>query len=242
MADVWVVPTLYHSNSGTDALPAAVNTFLFHLASKKATKTPSGLNLREVPTLLEAFSSTLPSHDPLPGRRQSGSTTPPGAQANHHHQEHLLALLLTTLQTWYSPLGKNGSEKDREMHARLRAEIEGYCLPGGDAALAAAPASSAAPGQGRIPVSPAGAMPTDRPRSLRRGASNASMASSSPGVGMGGEVPPPVPAIPGRKDSRCNDGHVDLVEVVGRVFGVGRHRLERDLEGLKRGAVDERVR
>lgn len=213
----------YRSTIRADAPMAAVNTFISHLPSKKATKTASGLNLREVPTLLEAFSSTLPTQDPSVPRRRSGSASPPDAPANHHHQEHLLFLLLSSLQSWYSPMGKNAGEKDREMHARLKAEIEGYCLPGGEASAAASHGE---------------AMPTDRPRSLKRGSSNASMAPPSPG--FTGDVPP-VPAIPGRKNSRRNDGHIDLVEVVGRVFGVGRNRLERDLDGLKRGGVDERV-
>jgi hypothetical protein len=34
---------------------------------------------------------------------------------------------------------------------------------------------------------------------------------------------------------------MDLVEVVGRVFGVGKNKLERDLDQLKRGGIDERV-
>jgi hypothetical protein len=200
----------------------AVNTLISHLASKKATKTPSGLNLREVPNLLEAFSTTLPVSNGTAKSLHQNSNS----DANHHHQAHLLSLLLQSLQTWFSPLGKNSSEKDRDLHFRLRAEIEGYCLPEDER-------------ESTSTSTPAASSSRRRGSSIVSGKSSPPSSPSSFNVGI-----PPVPPLPGSASGRRNTRemlHMDLVEVVGRVFGVGKNKLERDLDQLKRGGIDERV-
>ncbi|WVQ81673.1 hypothetical protein IAT38_003798 [Cryptococcus sp. DSM 104549] len=103
------------AEEGDQGWKTAVAAFLGMV--KKGTKTPSGLNLREVPTLLEAFTQVIPS----PG---------PGCAPAHMHQSHLLQLLYNTLprSSHFSPLARPQSEKDRDHLFRLRAEVQSYML------------------------------------------------------------------------------------------------------------------
>ncbi|ORY25540.1 hypothetical protein BCR39DRAFT_543937 [Naematelia encephala] len=107
---------------GDSGWKSAVTTFLGMV--KKGTKTPSGLNLREVPTILEVFTSSIPPSAPV-----------------HIHQSHFLNLLYNHLprSSTFSPVAKAQTDKDRDLLFRLRAEVQSYMLapspdPSGDQA------------------------------------------------------------------------------------------------------------
>ncbi|EIW67151.1 hypothetical protein TREMEDRAFT_40715 [Tremella mesenterica DSM 1558] len=84
----------------------------------KGSKTPSGMNLREIPTLLDAFTNSLPP--------QTLGTAP-----THAQQTHFLQLLYNSLprSSHFSPLARNQSEKDKDLLFRLRAEVQSFMLP-----------------------------------------------------------------------------------------------------------------
>ncbi|ADV25829.1 cytoplasmic protein [Cryptococcus gattii E566] len=84
---------------------------------KKGSKTASGLNLREIPTLLEVFSSYIPPAGP-------------GCAAKHVHQSHFLQLLYNVLprSSYFSPMTRTQTEKEKELLARLRTEVQSYML------------------------------------------------------------------------------------------------------------------
>lgn len=84
---------------------------------KKGSKTPSGLNLREIPTLLEVFTSYIPPAGP-------------GCAAKHVHQSHFLQLLYNVLprSSYFSPMTRTQTQKEKELLARLRTEVQSYML------------------------------------------------------------------------------------------------------------------
>ncbi|ODO07655.1 cytoplasmic protein [Cryptococcus wingfieldii CBS 7118] len=111
---------------GDQGWKTAVGAFLGMI--KKGTKTPSGLNLREIPTILEAFTSNIPPPSPT-------------CAPQHTHQSHLLQLLYNTLprSSHFSPMSRAQTDKDRELLSRLRSEVQSYMLapspnPAGDGA------------------------------------------------------------------------------------------------------------
>ncbi|WVR09258.1 hypothetical protein IAU60_006323 [Kwoniella sp. DSM 27419] len=177
---------------------------------KKGTKTPSGLNLREVPTLLEAFTACIPA--PTPG------TSPA-----HAHQSHLLQLLYNSLprSSFFSPLAKPQSEKDRDFLFRLRAEVQSYML-------------SASPNPDSDPAHSAmanGSHSSSPPPQVRR---------KSSGMGLGRISTHSNDNIR-RKPSPVWDGDVnEMVETVGLVWGVRKDMLDRDVADVKKsGALDQ---
>lgn len=121
-----------------------MNTLLSHLPNKKATKTNSGTNLRFVPSLIDAFTdayvSASASASPLKrgtsifisAPNTAGGLSPTRPAANHSGDEkpghviHFIALLQIALSNHYSPLNKKVDEKDREMYAKLQAELDSY--------------------------------------------------------------------------------------------------------------------
>ncbi|TYJ51197.1 hypothetical protein B9479_008245, partial [Cryptococcus floricola] len=111
---------------GDQGWKTAVGAFLGMI--KKGTKTPSGLNLREIPTILEAFTSNIPPPSPT-------------CAPQHTHQSHLLQLLYNTLprSSHFSPMSRAQTDKDKELLSRLRSEVQSYMLapspnPAGDGA------------------------------------------------------------------------------------------------------------
>ena len=103
--------TLAEEN-GDQAWHATVSSLLGTVT--KGTKTGSGMNLREIPTLLDAFSSCVPPTSPA-----------------HIHQSHFLNLLYNSLprSSWFSPLARTQTDKDKDLLFRLRAEVQTYMLP-----------------------------------------------------------------------------------------------------------------
>jgi len=86
------------------------------------------MNLREISTLLETFSSVLPSVE-------GGMTSPKPASAahtanphKHIHVTHLIALLSTALQGFYNPMNRKLKDEDREMHLRIMNELDSWTL------------------------------------------------------------------------------------------------------------------
>lgn len=116
---------------GARGWKAGVSSFLSMI--KKGTKTEAGMNLREIPTLLEGrltvvyllcsfwstdlavFSSNLP---------------PPGSNAAppHVHQAHFLDFLYNALPRLphFNPNGRPQNEKDKDLLFRLRAEVSSF--------------------------------------------------------------------------------------------------------------------
>lgn len=121
-----------------------MNTLLSHLPNKKATKTNSGTNLRYIPSLIDAFTnayvSASASASPLKrgtgiyisSPNTAGGISPTRPVVNQTSDEksvhviHFIALLQTALSNHYSPLNKKVDEKDREMFAKLQAELDNY--------------------------------------------------------------------------------------------------------------------
>ncbi|KAJ9121626.1 hypothetical protein QFC22_002246 [Naganishia vaughanmartiniae] len=133
------------ANEGGDASwRTTVNTLLSHLPNKKATKTNSGTNLRYIPSLIDAFANAYVSASASvsPLKRATGifisspntvggisPTRPAATQLGDEksvHVIHFIALLQTALSNHFSPLNKKVDEKDREMFAKLQAELDNY--------------------------------------------------------------------------------------------------------------------
>ncbi|WVW79162.1 hypothetical protein I302_101128 [Kwoniella bestiolae CBS 10118] len=182
---------------------------------KKGTKTPSGLNLREVPTLLEAFTQSI-----LP----SG----PGSTPAHIHQSHLLQLLYNSLprSSFFSPLAKPQTEKDRDFLFRLRAEVQSYMLaPSPNPEL-----DSSSSAMSMTPTTPTS--PNAPPLNVRR---------KSSGIGLGRISTHSQDSIK-RKPSPIWDGDVnEMVDTVGQVWGVRKDILDRDVVDIKRSGVLEQM-
>nr|XP_018258943.1 cytoplasmic protein [Kwoniella dejecticola CBS 10117]OBR81101.1 cytoplasmic protein [Kwoniella dejecticola CBS 10117] len=202
------------NEEGDQGWKAAVVTFLGLI--KKGTKTPSGLNLREVPTLLEAFTQAIPP-------------SAPGTAPVHVHQSHLLQLLYNYLprSSFFSPLAKPQTEKDRDFLFRLRAEVQSYMLsasPNPEQDSASSGLSMGMPNGATTPASP--------PQSVRR---------KSSGIGLGRISTNSQDSIK-RKPSPIWDGDVnEMVDTVGQVWGVRRDVLDRDVIDIKRSGVLEQM-
>ncbi|WWC91481.1 uncharacterized protein L201_006427 [Kwoniella dendrophila CBS 6074] len=180
---------------------------------KKGTKTPSGLNLREVPTLLEAFTQSIPP-------------SVPGSTPAHAHQSHLLQLLYNSLprSSYFSPLAKPQTEKDRDFLFRLRAEVQSYML----SASPNPEADSHSNGMTAIPPT----TPTSPTQSVRR---------KSSGIGLGRISTHSQDSIK-RKPSPIWDGDLnEMVETVGQVWGMRKDILDRDVIDIKRSGVLEQM-
>ncbi|OCF44431.1 cytoplasmic protein [Kwoniella heveanensis CBS 569] len=196
------------NEAGDEGWKSAVTSFLGLI--KKGTKTPSGLNLREVPTLLEAFTASIPP--PVPG------STPV-----HAHQSHFLQLLYNSLprSSFFSPIAKPQTEKDRDFLFRLRAEVQTYMLapsPNPEVDLASSPIAIASP-----------ASPPQQPR------------RKSSAIGLGRIASHSQESIK-RKPSPIWDGDInEMVDTVGLVWGVRKDILDRDVIDIKRSGVLEQL-
>ncbi|KAL7418776.1 hypothetical protein Q5752_006459 [Cryptotrichosporon argae] len=191
----------------------AVGGFLA-LVGKKGTKTNSGLNMREVPTLLETFTSCLP---------------PPGPQCApaHVHQSHLLQLLYDFFKksSHFSPLVRAQSEKDRDLLFRLRAEVQSYMLaPSPDPSSSDHPASPASTGRASSPATSVSSRRLASPLGLGRATSDDQIKRK------------PSPMWNG--SSGADTG--EMVETVVAVWGLPRDMVERDLANIKRhGSLEQ---
>ncbi|WVQ64082.1 uncharacterized protein L199_002241 [Kwoniella botswanensis] len=183
---------------------------------KKGTKTPSGLNLREVPTLLEAFTQSIPP------------STGPALSPAHIHQSHLLQLLYNSLprSSFFSPLAKPQTEKDRDFLFRLRAEVQSYML-------APSPNPELDSNSSALSMSPTTpTSPTQPPLNVRR---------KSSGIGLGRISTHSQDSIK-RKPSPIWDGDVnEMVDTVGQVWSVRKDILDRDVIDIKRSGVLEQM-
>ncbi|WRT68812.1 uncharacterized protein IL334_005792 [Kwoniella shivajii] len=195
------------NEEGDHVWKSAVVSFLGLI--KKGTKTPSGLNLREVPTLLEAFTSSIPP-------------SVPGSTPAHVHQSHLLQLLYNSLprSSFFSPIAKPQTEKDRDFLFRLRAEVQSYML-------APSPNPEVDTASSGLPI-----MPASPPQSVRR---------KSSGIGLGRISTNSQDSIK-RKPSPIWDGDVnEMIETVAQVWGMRKDVLDRDVIDIKRSGVMEQM-
>jgi hypothetical protein len=242
----------------------AINTFLSYLPSKKATKTASGLNLREISVLLETFSSVLPSiGGGITSPTLNGTVNP----QKHIHITHLIAVLSTCLQGFYSPMNRKLKEEDKEMHLRIMTELDLWSLRPETAARERQQSQSfygdlASPNL--EPESP-NARTVSRKSSFissmsRKNASTPPMpttpsfASSSASLMSDGSIDTLWDRSPSggnfhngreqdRKGSLVNDSGspVDLIDVVRRVFAISKDKINHDLDTLRRAGLDEKV-
>lgn len=177
---------------------------------KKGSKTASGLNLREIPTLLEGEYSTIhESHRTNSGPVFSSYIPPagPGCAAKHVHQSHFLQLLYNVLprSSYFSPMARTQTEKEKELLARLRTEVQSYMLS-----------------------------PSPLPN-----ADTASSGLVTPGkkssVGIGR---PTGQDSVRRKPSPVWDGDVnEMMNTVGQVWGVRKETLDRDVSEITSGKI-----
>ncbi|KAK8843517.1 hypothetical protein IAR55_007177 [Kwoniella newhampshirensis] len=184
------------SEEGDQGWKTAVGSFLSLI--KKGTKTPSGLNLREVPTLLEAFTASVPA----PG---------PGSAPVHVHQSHLLQLLYNSLprSSYFSPIARPQTEKDRDLLFRLRAEVQSYML-------APSPDPGADVSSNGL-ASPTSSTPKRSPIGMGR---RASSTHSVEGIK--------------RKPSPVWEGDSnEMIDTVASVWGVRKDVLDRDVLDIK---------
>lgn len=244
----------------------AVNTFLSYLPNKKATKTASGLNLREISVLLETFSSVLPSSD---GGMTSPTTSKSVNPQKHVHITHLIAVLSMCLQGFYNPMNRKLKDEDKEMYLRIMTELDLWSLRPETAARERQQSQSfygdlASPNS--EPESPS-ARTVSRKSSFissmgRKNAttpppmpSTPSFASSSVSLASEGSIDTPWDRSPSRgsshngrekdrKGSLVNDSGspLDLIDVVRRVFGINKDKINHDLDSLRRAGLDEKVR
>nr|XP_019009601.1 cytoplasmic protein [Kwoniella pini CBS 10737]OCF48382.1 cytoplasmic protein [Kwoniella pini CBS 10737] len=204
------------NEDGDSGWKTSVITFLG--LTKKGTKTPSGLNLREVPTLLEAFTQSIPPNVP-------------GSAPAHAHQSHLLQLLYNSLprSSFFSPLAKPQTEKDRDFLFRLRAEVQSYMLSASPNPEQDSASSGLSMGMGMTngPITP-----TSPPQSVRR---------KSSAIGLGRISTHSQDSVK-RKPSPIWDGDVnEMVDTVGQVWGIKRDVLDRDVIDIKRSGVLEQM-
>ncbi|KIR25299.1 cytoplasmic protein [Cryptococcus deuterogattii 99/473] len=175
---------------------------------KKGSKTASGLNLREIPTLLEGEYSTIHESHRTNSRPVFSSYIPPagpGCAAKHVHQSHFLQLLYNVLprSSYFSPMTRTQTEKEKELLARLRTEVQSYMLS-----------------------------PSPLPN-----ADTASSGLVTPGkkssVGIGR---PTGQDSVRRKPSPVWDGDVnEMMNTVGQVWGVRKETLDRDVSEITSG-------
>jgi len=210
--------------TGDAAWKDAVGSFLGNI--RKGTKTPSGLNLREIPVLLECECSLRKMFVDNSTLTSGFTQAIPPSAPSHQHQSHFLQLLSNSLPRsgYFSPIARNQSEKDRDLLFRLRAEISSYML-----------SSSPNPAEDLVAAgfhSPAPKSPT--PRSSPMLGRTTSSQSGTSGLGGSG-----VPEIK-RKPSPLWLGD-EMVDTVGMVWNVGRDGLEKDTEETKRAGRLEQV-
>jgi hypothetical protein len=242
-------------------LSTAVNTFLSYLPNKKATKTSSGLNLREIPVLLETFGSVIPANQ---GGIASPASTSFSTNPNKHvHITHLIALLQTSLQGYYNPMNRKVKEDEKEMYLKIMIDLENWSLA---PAQASSGRASAGLGLGNSPFyQEEEGHSSPSAKSVSRKSSFLANISSANQQRRAGSPPPPLPSTPSfasssnvslasgdsmvrtplgdemaRKMQGIESG-LDLVDVVRRVFGVSKEKIGQDLEGLKRAGLDEKV-
>ena len=244
----------------------AINTFLSYLPNKKATKTTTGLNLREISVLLETFSSILPSTD---GGITSPSKSFGVSPQKHIHVTHLIAVLSTCLQGFYSPMNRKPKEEDKEMHLRIMNELDLYSLRPEVAARERQQSQSFygdMPSPGSEPESPS-AKTVSRKSSFisnigrsKNGTapppmpSTPSFASSSVSLASDGSIDTPWDRSPSRGSSQNgreqdrkgslvteSGSPVDLIDVVRRVFAIPKDKINHDLDALRRAGLDEKV-
>lgn len=236
-----------------------VNTFLSNLPNKKATKTASGLNLREIPTFLECFSGSIPDNiTGLPsssraGRHYSQATT----VHKHQHIGHLISLLQTALQSHFSPMNKKITEKDKDLYFLIRTELDSYSLSPDSESGKESSASSVGLGYGLGGAGEVVSSPMSQAPSLS-GASAYSTDITVPSVdGKSSMTSPALYRSMTNASGMSTGAHssqtkhsdqsigsamktVDLVDVVKRVFGIDSLKLTRDLEAFKRAGLNER--
>lgn len=139
----------------------------------------------------------------------------PSLSPVHLHQAHFLQLLYNSLprSSYFSPIARNQSEKDRDLLFRLRSEVQSYMLqssPNATDDLASSGFHSPKPLQ-----SP----------NLGLGRTSSAQSGSS-------EIK--------RKPSPMWSGD-EMVETVGLVWGVGRDALDKDSETVKRSGPLQQV-
>lgn len=243
-------------------LAPAINTFLSYLPNKKATKTATGLNLREISVLLETFSSVLPFTD---GGFSSLGTKSGVNPQKHVHVTHMIAVLSTCLQGFYNPMKRKPKDEDREMHLRIMNELDMYSLRPEEAARQPSPSF-----YGDV-TSPG----TEAESPSAKSVSRKSSFISNLGQRKSTISPPPMPTTPSfgssnaslvsddsfntpydrspsrssfgreqdRKGSLVNESGtpVDMIDVVRRVFAIPKDKINHDLDALRRAGLDEKV-
>ncbi|ORX38986.1 hypothetical protein BD324DRAFT_618118 [Kockovaella imperatae] len=109
LVEFWNVLEAENGNQGWKITTAAF------LKQTKGTKTGSGMNLRYLPVLLDAFSQVAAA--------ESQASSMP-----HEHQSHLLQLLYNFLprSTFFSPLARSQTDKDKDLLFKLRTEVQAY--------------------------------------------------------------------------------------------------------------------
>lgn len=150
------------------------------------------------------------------------SQTIPSVLGAHVHQSHFLQLLYSALprSTFFSPIARNQSDKDRDLLFRLRAEVQTYMLvsspnPTDDLASSGfhSPPPKGSPGLGLGR--------TQSGQSGRSGHSGHSEIKRKPSPMWLGD---------------------DLTDTVALVWGMSRDAIDRELEGIKRSGSVEQVR
>lgn len=237
----WETLTAEHGDS---VWRMTVTGFMSTLPSKKAaaTKTMSGANLREIPVLLECFSSHIPDSTsgipPSPGFAASRSPRqlpPLGGSSVHKHTQvaHLCSLLGNSLHVYFTAGNRKLTEADRELHARIQAEIDQYSLQDGERSASFGGRSA----DGNLSSSPV----SESPSMFGESAYSTDVTTPSSHIkSPNGLAPIPLIRTDTQMSARKASDHVDLIDVVRRVFGVDSLRLGRDLESLKRAGLNER--
>jgi len=150
------------------------------------------------------------------------SQTIPSTLGAHVHQSHFLQLLYNSLprSTYFSPIARNQSDKDRDLLFRLRAEVQTYMLvssPNAADDLASSGFHSPPP-----KMSPGlGLGRTQSGQSGHSGHSGHSEIKRKPSPMWLGE---------------------DLTDTVALVWGMTREAVDREVEGIRRTGSIEQVR
>lgn len=243
------------AENGDSIWRMTVSGFMSTLPAKKsaATKTTSGANLREIPVLLECFSSHIPDSasgiPPSPGYvagrspRQSVPIPSSGGGSVHKHTQvaHLCSLLGNSLHAYFTAGNRKLSDADRDLHARIQAEIDQYSLNDGERSTGGfGGGGGGRSADGNLSSSPV----SESPSMFGESAYSTDVTTPS------SQLKSPTSAGPfqlARSDTQMSSpggrkvkDHVDLIDVVRRVFGIDSLRLGRDLESLKRAGLNER--